>query len=570
MSKSKYGQSLFMRLILTFLLIMIPIYAMGIYIYNWGLVKVQNEIHKSTLAQSHYYLDELEKEVERMKLLQFDCLNDDALNKLAFRSEVMNIYDIVQNINLLRQRLITIQNSSSYIKNVSAHIATIGRTISSQHGLDELLVENYENIRAPAGQKGARIVIYKEQFYLSTIQYNNFSSISPPFIIEIELNKDAFLQALRQFETYEGSISSLFSLTSESIVIAQTGMDLPISTVEDMKPVRYNQREYYTVYARSSVLHMGLVRYLPSEVLQSPLRNFYLWLWAFTLTAFFLIVVYSYSTYRMIHKPLLSLVHSFRKVEQGDLKISIQSKSKDEFGYLYEQFNAMVRNLDHLIDQVYNQKLLMQRAELKQLQSQINPHFLYNSFFTINTMARLGDENIVAFSKLLGEYYQFITRNTSDYIALSQEVRHAFIYTEIQKIRFSRRLEIIFGSCPEELAQLKVPRLILQPIMENAFNHGVEQLPTGGKIIVSFYFEQNILKIVIEDNGSNIADYKIEELEKIIHSELDEKEVTGLINIHRRIGLVFGNDSGLAFSRSSLGGLRACLTIVIKEGVKNV
>ncbi|MGB8453897.1 MAG: histidine kinase [Anaerocolumna sp.] len=92
----------------------------------------------------------------------------------------------------------------------------------------------------------------------------------------------------------------------------------------------------------------------------------------------------------------------------------------------------MVRNLKRLIDPVYNQKILMQRAELKQLQSQINPHFLYNSLFAMNTMARIGDENLILFTKYLGEYFRFITRNTLDYILPIDEINHAKVYTDIQ------------------------------------------------------------------------------------------------------------------------------------------
>jgi two-component system sensor histidine kinase YesM len=125
-------------------------------------------------------------------------------------------------------------------------------------------------------------------------------------------------------------------------------------------------------------------------------------------------LIYSFSAYKFIHKPLLELVRAFHKVESGDLQVSINHDSDNEFGYLYKRFNDMVKNLNMLIDQVYNQKILMQRAELKQLQSQINPHFLYNSLFMINTMARIGDDNLITFTKYLGEYFRFVTRNSSD------------------------------------------------------------------------------------------------------------------------------------------------------------
>lgn len=565
MTKPVHSQRIFVRLVITFLIIIIPIYALGLYIYNWGIKTTRAEVRQSNLVQSYFYLEELEKEIDRMKHLQFDCLNDESLNKLAFQSEVMGIYEVVTSINLLRQRLITIENSSSYIRNVSAHIATVDRTISSRNGVDRLQTDKYQNVRAPAGITGARIVHYQDGFYLSTVQYNTISSASPPFIIEIELNKDSFAQALGQFDAYEGSASALYSLSDRDILFAQTREGLPLDLAENAPLVAFNGHEYYPIVATSQVLNMGLVRFLPATVLQSPLRNFYLWLWIYSITVMLLILVYSLSTYRFIHKPLLRLVQSFRKVEQGDLSVRIQMKRGDEFGYLYEQFNEMVANLDTLIDQVYQQKLLMQRAELKQLQSQINPHFLYNSFFIINTMARLGDENLVTFSKLLGEYYQYITRNASDHVSLAEEVRHAFIYTELQKIRFSRRLAVIFEPCPDAFAQLKVPRLILQPIIENAFNHGVEQMVEGGTIVIQFAPAKDMLHILVENSGHSITEEEIMRLNEVVRSETHGAEITGLVNIHRRLVLVYGPESGLTFERSRYGGLKVSLKIKLEK-----
>src|SRR5690606_6831992 len=99
--------------------IMIPIYMLSIYMYRWGSHTVKNEISKSAITQASFYLEELEKEIERIKILQYDCLNDEYLNKLAIRWEVMDIYDTMESIRQLQLRLITIKNSSTYIKNVS-------------------------------------------------------------------------------------------------------------------------------------------------------------------------------------------------------------------------------------------------------------------------------------------------------------------------------------------------------------------------------------------------------------------------------------------------------------------
>ena len=162
----------------------------------------------------------------------------------------------------------------------------------------------------------------------------------------------------------------------------------------------------------------------------------------------------------------------------------------------------MVKELKTLIEQSYKQKILVQRAEMKQLQSQINPHFLYNSFFILNTMARTEDyENIEKFTEQLGRYFQFITRSAADEVPLEKEVEHARVYTEIQAMRYSNRIKAYFEELPEEFWGIVVPRLILQPIIENAFEHGLGMVKKNGILTVSFEKLQNGLHIIIENNG---------------------------------------------------------------------
>ncbi len=575
----RINNSIFKRLVITFLVIMLPIYALGIYIYQWGLHTVEAEIQSSAVAQVSFYLEGLEKEIERMKILQYDCLNDEYLNKLAIRWEVMDNYGIVESMRQLQLRLITIQNSSAYIKSVSAHIRPLGKTISSRSGVDALDEDKFLNIRVPSGVRGAQIVEYDGGHYLTTLQQDNFSSRNPIYMIEIELNQAAFRQALLQFNTYEGSGCMLLNLNSQSLFASQpVASEAPnesellaiAQSDAGMQPVTFAERAYYIPHAKSDYLGMAMLRYIPSAQIRSPLQNFYVWVWVFSLTALVIILVFALSSYRFMHRPMAALVDSFRKVEQGDLNVSIDHGASNEFGYLYQRFNDMVRNLRASIDQVYKQKLLTQRAELKQLQSQINPHFLYNSLFMINTMAKVGDENLGPFTRLLGEYFRFITRNASDFVPLEEEVGHARAYAEIQQMRFPRRLKVEFEDCPEAFLALMVPRLILQPVIENAFEHGVEKKTSGGLVSVRFAHQKGELDIVVRDNGGELTAAALESLQRALADDTDGLEITGLININRRLKLLYGAQGGLSVERNAQGGLTATIRIGLEGGVADV
>lgn len=574
--KAITGKSIFGRFVATFLIIMIPIYILGIYIYNWGMNTIKIEISNSTIAQVSSYLDRLENDVERIKLLQYDVLSDEYLNRLATRWDLMSVYERVVCIKELKDRLLNVRNTSAYITNVSAHILPIEKTISSNFSITSIDMDKYLNVRVPEGVSGAQLMLYNNDLYLSSLHQGRYR-FDPLFMVEVELNQNTFQDALSLFNTYEGSGSILINRLDNSMIENHTdpkniiptetivqGLDLNQGSGMVLKQI--GQKKYYVVYATSSYLNMTLLKYVPEGYILEPLNNFYIWVWVFSFVAIGIIVIYAVSTYRMLHKPMLELVRSFRKLENGDLKVQIEKHSDSEFGYLFGRFNDMVKNLNMLIEQVYNGKILMQHAELKHLQSQIKPHFLYNSLFMINTMAANGDDNLIPLTKHLGEYFRFMTRNAQDNIPLEEEVKHARVYTDIQAMRFSKRLQIRFEECPEAYRSLRVPRLILQPIIENAFEHGIERKMSGGLLSVSFQPIGTVLSIVIEDNGGSITQDKLEDMIKKLNSHDEGMEVTGIINIHRRLRFIYGEQYGLELAVSDGLGLRVTLKIPTTGG----
>lgn len=562
-------------MIASFLLAIVLIIILGIYMYNWSLNTVKNEIINSSTAQVSFYLTSLEEEIERIKILQHESLTDEYLGKLAVRYSIMDEYEIMESMRKLHQRLVTIHNSSSYTSNVSAHILPIQKTISSTATVSPIDMDKLDQIRVPAGETGAQLVQYKNNLYITTLHAGN-AGLPQKYMIEIELDMAAFQEALGQFHTYDNSGSFLIDLTHD-IVISGKGNDANVrlqdlvGNYHELKSgnVTYsniNGQKMYVVSVKSDYLNILLLRYIPQELIFVPLRDFYIWLWVFTGAGALIMLFYSIYTYNLIHKPMRKLVGSFRHVESGNFNVSIHVNSKNEFGYLYQGFNSMVQNVSTLIEQVYKQKILNQRAELKQLQSQISPHFLYNSLFLINTMAKLGDDNLIPFTKLLGDYFQFITRNASDFLPLREEVEHARTYSEIQFMRFPSRLTIQFEDLPDEVKDIQVPRLILQPILENAFKYAVEQTKVKGLITMRFQLEDRALRIIVEDNGTNLSESKLSTLQKLL---LDKSniETSGLINIHRRIRLIYGDEHGLILERSAMGGLKVTLQLDPKASV---
>lgn len=247
-----------------------------------------------------------------------------------------------------------------------------------------------------------------------------------------------------------------------------------------------------------------------------------------------------------------------RRVFEGGYGVSLYSLGETEFLKVdYWQIDT----LNGLIQQVYEQRYLWQQSQLKQLQMQITPHFFYNSFFAVRGMLEMGKTaTAIAMLENMGKYFQFITRSGRDLIPLKQEVSHAMAYCEIQKIRFEN-IEVDFPLPPEEIAQTIVPRLILQPLIENAYAHGLENKLGEGALTVRYLDKGSLLAIEIADDGAELAQEEVDRLQKDIR--YGAGETTGMINIHNRLRLTYGEEAGLSVRKNEPAGL--IVTVLIPK-----
>jgi len=319
--------------------------------------------------------------------------------------------------------------------------------------------------------------------------------------------------------------------------------------------------ENYLVLAGETGEMGTFVQYVEEAALTEYITKSWYYMMIFLLVMIGISLAFICYTRKVVHKPLNILVQAFEKVKEGNLEEHIYHGANDEFSYLYLAFNDMEDQLMQLIDEVYVQKNLIQKAQLKQLQAQINPHFLYNSFFILSRRIKRQDyENAEEFAGHLGNYFKYLTRDGSDFIPLKQEVEHARSYAAIQQARFSNRVQVLFGELPESYSDLLVPRLIIQPLLENAFGHGLENKVSDGILQVCFQVQDNGIRILVEDNGEDARDEDIRKMQESLDGQ-DAEEVTGIVNIHRRLKIYFRGQAGLKIGRSGLGGVAITIDI---------
>jgi len=207
------------------------------------------------------------------------------------------------------------------------------------------------------------------------------------------------------------------------------------------------------------------------------------------------------------------------------------------------------------------QKMELNRAQMKQLQAQINPHFLYNTLFMLRTRARKKDyEGVENLAGLMGEYFQFLNRDKRDFVTLESELRHAYVYAEIQANRFAERFLFEGCPCPEQYRNVSVPRLILQPLMENAIKYQVEQ--TEEKGMLRMYLEERGNKLlVILESSIKVNEATVQELNSYVTEENKSGEITSTINIMRRLQLYYGKDYRLYYEKGKYSGLRTIVEL---------
>ncbi|WP_405152556.1 sensor histidine kinase [Paenibacillus sp. FSL K6-0108] len=570
--------SIFARLIMTYLVFVIPLILLGVYLYHWSYDTASQEISLSTERRLDQFAMELSREIEWMELQQFDIAEDRKLNRLAILWNMMDQVERRETLNYLSERLAAFKNSSAYIKNVYVHIPEVNKSVSAVQGIDDFDQDSFNYFSSSRAGKGNRFNVKGDNLNLSAVRLTGKGGESPLFVVQVELDTAEFRNELSQLNLYPESATFLIEdQTGQAIsdeqqrdMILSSHRKLGFANLDDSFQVNVEGIMYHVNQLHISTLGLSVATYLPEEIVTKPLSRFVQWAWIFAVTSFIAIAAYLYSSYKLIHMPLLLLVKRFKKMEGGVLDIPIIHHRKDEFGFLYSRFNHMIENLRQLIDRDFKMTMMMQRAELRQLQSQINPHFLYNSFFILNSLARTGDtERIEQFTNMLGEYFRFITRNGKDHVPLKEEVEHSRIYTEIQQLRFSRRIKVDFGQVPPEMEQIQVPRLIIQPIIENAYEHSLEKNTSLGLLRVHFCMKDSYFEFVVEDNGNDLRTDDIELLQERLHNETNTDEMTGLMNIHRRLRLTYGKESGLSLSRSELQGLRVAVRIQRKEGETN-
>ncbi|MFC0560602.1 sensor histidine kinase [Halalkalibacter alkalisediminis] len=277
-----------------------------------------------------------------------------------------------------------------------------------------------------------------------------------------------------------------------------------------------------------------------------------------------------------VSKPLNRLARQMERVEKGTFDVVHSDSGKDEVGMLTNRFNSMVLEIKHLIKEKYEIELKQKEAELYALQSQINPHFMYNTLETI-AMAVEDDEKetVVRMVTLLGRMLRYSINNKDLLVPVHNELVHMKDYLTIQKIRFEDKLDFVVN---EEFNTKKyyTPKFLLQPIVENVVKHGmvygkVTTIETSVKIVPNINTGVEEVVFQIKDNGPGTREDILEKIQTSLNSDPMAKRDSqfGLINVHARIAMNFGLNYGLQVNSEIGEGtqVEVRIPVIAEEGI---
>ncbi|WP_379155822.1 sensor histidine kinase [Paenibacillus sp. sgz5001063] len=273
----------------------------------------------------------------------------------------------------------------------------------------------------------------------------------------------------------------------------------------------------------------------------------------------------AYFTAGTATKRIRLLIQHARKIKHGNFNITPLPVKGDEIGELAQNFNVMVHNITELIGETYKLGNEVKSNELKALQAQINPHFLYNTLDLINVMAiEAGERDIQRVVDELATFYKLSLSNGKEFVTLESELKHIEAYTSIQNMRFGGgiRLEL---EVTREWYACEMPKIILQPLVENAILHGImEKESEEGIIRVTAWSEQDDLNIKLSDDGIGM---NAEELEAVFKGESRKRKGGGygVRNIDERLKLAYGASYGLKFESIPKQGTAVYVSVPLKK-----
>ncbi|WP_105613986.1 sensor histidine kinase [Vallitalea okinawensis] len=564
-------------LICFILLSIVPIILTSYMVYKQVSVILKENIAESNLSTVQQIGSMMEHVVSDVNKVSLHIIYNEAVRQLLMMPSDTSHKDISQLNNEIYEQLLFHISSTEYID--SMYIEGDNGLSFTINGTGLVISINEELQKRAIEKNGGSIWVYEEletvnvqrknvPVYSQVRLINDYLNIEPLGILRVNVKEENIAKIYEK--DINGKKGSYYIIDSNQNIISSSDKKMLNSKINKSLLQGINQEEqfwyYETVmenkqflvtYYYMQDLDWYLINLIPIEDILSEMniiRNITVMI--LVISIIICIILSRLISYKFLH-PLKELKNVMEDVEQEDFSARLTLKRNDEIGILAATFNKMSKRLEELLTQVYYAKIMQKEAELKALEAQINPHFLYNTLDVIYWKCRMekaheSERLIIALSKL----FRLTLNKGNEFTTLGKELDHLKSYMTIQQVKYED--DVTFSiNVDDDILDCKVIKLVLQPIVENALIHGVGKRVEEGNIWVKIIKQQEDLVYIIKDDGIGIDQHIIDE---ILYKK-ENSQGYGMKNVNERIRLHFGEGYGIDFFSEEGKGV----TVLVKQ-----
>ncbi|MGG1611953.1 sensor histidine kinase [Paenibacillus sp. FSL K6-2441] len=537
--------------------IIVPILAMTVISYFSSqnqLERKYTELLMEVAKQTNIRIDEYFKEIEKISLVTtFGMNNPDHPTEKIYPIQVFLRNDSEQNKNevygmLMNYIMMKDQEISIYVYNLNGgQDLIVGTNQPYNYRYRPTEEEWFQSLQVSTSKMMILDTHIDRQTQNNTLAISHVRKILDTdsgtllgfMVVSIDL--DVIEIASNRLQE---SLRKRFTIVDESDNIIYNN-DFSLIGQKFSETIRPNRTDHLMVASRFERQRWTTYLYMPKKELsaEGSLLRHNLYLLATLMLIFLAIVSILLST--VITHPLKKLMRNILLVEKGQFDQVQEIRSRDEIGHLSTRFQRMSHELKRLVERIQQEEKDKATAEIRALQSQINPHFLYNTLGSVKWIASMQQANkIVEMTDALIEMLFYAARSEDALVTVRQELDNLRNYMIIQKVRYYNRIRLEIQADEDTLDE-RIPKLILQPLVENAIFHGLAWKEESGTITINVERSGNDISITIQDNGVGMDDETLHSLtDSLAYAEKEEAQNIGLYNVMRRLKLHYGENHG--------------------------
>lgn len=534
------------KLVLSYIIIIIvPVTVLGLYSYNQSKTYLEEQVQRHIESSTKQMISDINYRLQWYNNLIKVTIYNPKVKKILSYKDAISLEEMQGLNDYVEPMLYNFLIGNRDIKKLTIFTED-GKPISGDFVQPNYTIKNTDWFKESSKNNTINWWFEKEELFATSKIFDTSNSNMDIGMFYLKLDYKSVLGNLLEKNTYDsGFIISnqkndiLFSESTNKNNKTNDSFDRKIINLQQGN-VNIDGQKYIIV--KGSIINktMNIFYYVPTNTVVINSRGIIKATVIVVFVCLLLLCGLVWLFSNTLVKRILKLNRKMELVECGKYDIQVSSNSKDEIGQLYNSFGNMIKKTNYLIEEVYKSNITQKEAELKSLQAQINPHFLYNTLSVINWKATMiGASDISHVIKTLSKFYRTTLNKGENTISIIDEIGNIQAYIEIQLVMHDNSFEVQYDF-DEEIFNYDMINLVLQPIVENAIEHGIDHNQNKeGVLTIKGKIKGKCVEFIVQDNGCGMKTETVEEV-FIKHSK-----GYGLKNVQERILLFFGMEYGM-------------------------